>query len=152
MADIFTKSKRAELMSRVCGRGNKATELALVKLLRTHHITGWRRHRPILGSPDFVFPTYRLAVLVDGCFWHGCPKHATTPATNRGFWRKKLTRNKARDELVNQMLRQRGWMVLRIWQHELRRRNEGRVLLRIRRALAARIKNASGGQSRLKRA
>ncbi|MEO7675363.1 MAG: very short patch repair endonuclease [Verrucomicrobiota bacterium] len=134
MVDVFTKTKRAEVMSRVRGRGNKSTELALVAVFRQHQIKGWRRHQRIFGNPDFVFSKLRLAVFVDGCFWHGCPKHATQPASNRAFWKKKLTRNKTRDRLVKKTLRLRGWTVLRIWQHELVRKNETRLLRRINRA------------------
>jgi DNA mismatch endonuclease, patch repair protein len=104
MADVFSKPKRSDIMARVLGHGNKATELALIKVFRRHGITGWRRHRPIFGNPDFIFPKIKLTLFVDGCFWHGCPKHETQPATNRAFWRKKLARNKARDRLVNARL------------------------------------------------
>jgi DNA mismatch endonuclease (patch repair protein) len=136
MPDVFTKAKRSEVMSRILGRGNKNTELALVNLFRRHKITGWRRHPKIFGKPDFVFPKFKLAVFVDGCFWHGCPKHATKPVTNRAFWRNKFTRNKTRDRIVNRTLRRLGWTVLRIWQHELSRKNESRLLRRIQRALS----------------
>jgi DNA mismatch endonuclease, patch repair protein len=122
MTDIFTKAKRSEVMSRIRGRGNKATELALMKLFRRDRITGWRRHQPIFGKPDFVFREARLAVFVDGCFWHGCPKHCKTPAGNRAFWKKKLAANKARDRRVNRVLRGDGWRVVRIWEHDLKRR------------------------------
>lgn len=131
MPDIFTKAKRSEMMSRIRGRGNKNTELALVNLFRRHQITGWQRNQKVFGKPDFIFPKLKLAVFVDGCFWHGCPKHATKPKNNRAFWKKKLARNKARDRIVNRTLRQRGWAVLRIWQHELTRKNESRLLRRI---------------------
>jgi len=104
------------MMSRIRGRGNKETELALAKLLRQHVIKGWRRHQPIFGKPDFIFPKARLAVFVDGCFWHGCPKHATKPKNNRSVWRRKLSSNKRRDQLVNQTLRHAGWQVIRIWE------------------------------------
>src|SRR2546426_891434 len=109
MADVFTKSKRSDLMSRVRSRGNKNTELAIIRFFRRHRVTGWRRNHLVFGSPDFMFLQSRLAVFVDGCFWHDCPKHGTEPASNRAFWRKKLTRNKVRDRLVNRTLRQRGW-------------------------------------------
>lgn len=122
-------------MSRVRARDNKSTELAMVTLLRRHKITGWRRHGRLFGNPDFVFPKQRLAVFVDGCFWHGCPKHATQPSSNPSFWRRKLARNKTRDKLVVRTLKQRGWSVLRIWQHELKRPNQGRCIARIQRAL-----------------
>ncbi|MFZ0827957.1 MAG: very short patch repair endonuclease [Verrucomicrobiia bacterium] len=109
-------------MSRIRGRGNKDTELTLIKLLRRGHITGWRRHQPVFGKPDFVFRQARLAVFVDGCFWHGCPKHCKTPAGNRAFWKKKLAANKARDRRVNRVLHKDGWRVVRIWEHDLRSR------------------------------
>src|ERR1041385_1271322 len=100
MTDVFTRAKRSEIMSKVRGRGNKATEGKLIRIFRRNHITGWRRRIELFGSPDFVFKKYRLVVFVDGCFWHGCPEHATEPTTNRSFWRLKLRRNKSRDRLV----------------------------------------------------
>ena len=135
MTDIYSKSKRSQIMSRVRARGNRKTELALAKLLRQHRIIGWRRHLKLFGNPDFVFRQHRLAIFVDGCFWHGCPKHASHPETNRAFWEKKLLRNKDRDRLVTRILKTRGWHVLRIWQHELTGKNEARCVLRIRQAL-----------------
>ena len=136
MSDVFTKAKRSEVMSLIRGWSNKSTELALMKLFRRNGITGWRRNQNVFGKPDFVFPKIKLAVFVDGCFWHGCPQHGTQPATRRAFWKKKFTRNKMRDRLVNRTLRQRGWKVLRVWQHELPRKHESRLLRRIMRALA----------------
>src|SRR5208283_2270871 len=105
MSDVFSKAKRSEVMSRIRSRGNKDTELALAKLFRRYNITGWRRNQPLFGKPDFVFPKFKLAIFVDGCFWHGCPKHATKPKNNRAFWYRKLSANKARDRLVNAALR-----------------------------------------------
>lgn len=136
MADVFSARKRSAIMARVRGRGNARTELAFLSVLRRHRIIGWRRHRPIFGSPDFVFLEQRLAIFVDGCFWHGCPKHGTWPKQNAAFWRKKIRRNVARDQKVNRVLRMKDWRVLRIWQHELVRRNEVRLLARIRQALS----------------
>jgi DNA mismatch endonuclease (patch repair protein) len=135
MPDVFTKAKRSEVMSRIRGRGNKDTELALVKLFRQHRITGWRRCRPVFGKPDFVFPDPKVAVFVDGCFWHGCPKHATKPRNNAAFWQKKLAANQARDRRVNRTLRRDGWRVLRIWEHDLAKRGEA-CIRRIQIALA----------------
>ena len=120
MSDVFSKQKRSEIMSRVKSRGNAATELRIIRIFREHGITGWRRHIALFGNPDFVFPKARLAVFVDGCFWHGCPTHGGGPASNRAFWERKLARNLSRDRLVNRTLRKRGWRVLRIWQHDLR--------------------------------
>ena len=119
--DVFTKAKRSEVMSKIRGKGNKDTEVALAKLFRANGITGWRRHYPIIGRPDFAFPKQKLAVFVDGCFWHGCPKHGTRPKGNRQFWDAKLAGNKLRDRKVNRALRLLGWRVLRIWEHQLTR-------------------------------
>ena len=70
-------------------------------------------------SVDFVFRKERVAVFVDGCFWHGCPRHGTMPAGNRAFWMAKLTRNAARDREVTRTLRKAGWRVLRVWECDL---------------------------------
>ncbi len=119
MADVFSKEKRSDIMSRVKGRGNVSTELRLIRIFREYKLTGWRRHVAVFGNPDFVFPKSRVAIFVDGCFWHGCPIHGSLPETNRAFWKRKLEQNKARDRLVKRSLRANGWRVLRLWQHEL---------------------------------
>ena len=124
-------------MARIRSRGNEDTELALVRVFRAHGITGWRRHQAVFGKPDFVFPKLRLALFVDGCFWHACPLHTTKPRNNAAFWRKKFAANQTRDRLVTRTLRKKGWRVLRIWEHELSRKNEGRLLRRIRNALTS---------------
>lgn len=120
MADVFDRAKRSQVMGRIRSANNKDTELFLVKFFRTHKITGWRRRLPVHGHPDFVFPRERLALFVDGCFWHLCPLHAVMPKSNRRFWRQKLLGNKKRDSTVTAELRRRGWRVLRIWEHELK--------------------------------
>jgi DNA mismatch endonuclease (patch repair protein) len=145
MADIFDKAKRSEVMSLIRGRGNKATEVALAKLFRRNKITGWRRQvqigkaesgkRKFKVRPDFVFSKNRLALFVDGCFWHGCSKHGTQPKGNRKFWKNKFARNMARDVLVTRTLRSAKWRVLRIWEHELARKNELHLIKRIQRFL-----------------
>ena len=91
----------------------------------------------MFGKPDFVFPKLKLAVFVDGCFWHSCPGHSNLPVNNRAFWKAKLEGNKRRDRLVVRTLRAKGWRVLRVWEHDLSRGNEVRLVLRIRRALLA---------------
>lgn len=118
MADIFDQAKRSEIMSRIKGRGNAATELRMIRLFREHGITGWRRNYPVFGKPDFVFPKQHLAVFVDGDFWHGHPKRKM-PASNVKFWAEKIVRNKARDRLVTKALKGKGWRVLRIWQSSI---------------------------------
>ncbi|MGI9298651.1 MAG: very short patch repair endonuclease [Gammaproteobacteria bacterium] len=133
MADVFDKEKRSWLMGRVKSRGNRSTERAFAAILRRRRIAGWRRGWPLLGSPDFVFPAARAAVFVDGCFWHGCPIHGTTPKTNRRFWREKIARNIARDKKVSRCLRRDGWHVFRFWEHDLKKKIVLRKLGRLRR-------------------
>lgn len=133
MADVFSRKKRSEIMSLVKGQGNRATEGKLLALLRQNRISGWRRNFRLLGRPDFAFPLDKALIFVDGCFWHECPLHGQIPASNREFWEKKLTKNKARDRLVNRTLKSKGWRVLRIWQHELK--SPERVAKRVLRVL-----------------
>lgn len=122
-------------MAAIRGRNNQSTEEVLASLLRRNGLWGWRRHLPLPGRPDFAFTRQKVAVFIDGCFWHGCPLHYTRPATNRAFWRRKIEGNMRRDRTTAALLRRKGWRVLRIWEHSL---NEpGRVLARITRALAA---------------
>lgn len=120
MVDVFSSEKRSQIMARVKGSGNLATEERLVQTFRAYKISGWRRKSRIFGKPDFVFRKSKLTVFVDGCFWHGCPIHGELPTTNRAFWKSKLERNRKRDVVVNRTLRRNGWKVIRLWQHDLR--------------------------------
>lgn len=146
MVDVLTPGRRSYLMSRIRGHGNELTELRLLALFRQSRIAGWRRHLPLPGKPDFAFPKQKVAVFVDGCFWHGCPKCYTRPKTNRKFWDKKRTDNMARDRRVNRQLRSQGWKVIRIWQHSLQK-SPPTCLKRIHRALGV-VPTNSPGQSR----
>jgi len=85
------------------------------------------RFRSSREKPSVIFPELKLAVFVDGCIWHGCPKHGTRPKQNAKFWRDKIAGNKACDRRVNRLLRKRGWTVVRIWEHELTRKNISRL-------------------------
>jgi DNA mismatch endonuclease (patch repair protein) len=134
MADDLTPSQRSYAMSRVRSRGNATTELRLVRAMRSHGITGWRRHPRLSGHPDFAFGRERVVVFVDGCFWHMCPRCFRMPATNVEYWRTKLARNVARDRRIARELRAQGWMVVRVWEHSLKRPEA--VAARLERALA----------------
>jgi DNA mismatch endonuclease, patch repair protein len=134
VGDVFNKKKRSQVMSRIRGKGNKNTEIALMNLLKSHGITGWRRHQPVFGKPDFIFRTARVAVFVDGCFWHGCLKHYQYPSTNDEFWRRKLESNRKRDRVVTRALRSKGWTVIRIWECHLQK-SPVRCINRIKKAL-----------------
>jgi DNA mismatch endonuclease (patch repair protein) len=122
-------------MAAVRSKGNRETELKLVAILRAARITGWRRHQPVRGRPDFIFPAERLAVFVDGCFWHGCPQHCRMPATNGRYWRQKISRNISRDRATVRLLEAAGWRVIRLWGHSLR--SAARVSRRIIKELSA---------------
>jgi len=137
MADVHSKSQRSYNMSRIRSRNNTSTELRLASLFRVRGIKGWRRHFRVLGKHDFAFPEQRVAVFVDGCFWHKCPQCRLTPASHRDYWESKLDRNVARDRHVQQSLRSIGWTVIRIWEHSIRA-NPKAVLMRIQRALSSR--------------
>lgn len=107
-------------------RANKGRDTVPELLLRSAlHRRGhrYRVHMPITTAkrpvrPDIVFSRARIAVFVDGCFWHGCPDHGQTPARNRQFWVDKLRATAARDVLQTDLLEIEGWTVLRFWEHE----------------------------------
>lgn len=136
MPDVFTRAKRADVMSKIRGRGNLTTEMRLIAAMRLLGIKGWRRHMRLPGRPDFVFPHAKLAVFVDGCFWHRCAKHYTAPKNRAEFWAAKIAGNVRRDKLVTLALKRRGWRVIRIWEHALKGPNTFRSVSRIRHALA----------------
>ncbi len=129
MADVFTRKKRSEVMSRIRSRGNLSTEMRMIALMREHGIKGWRRHRRLPGRPDFVFMRERVAVFVDGCFWHGCPVHYVVPRTAAGFWRAKISGNRDRDRRNSRMLGKLGWRVVRLWEHDFKK--GGRAVIAI---------------------
>ena len=133
MADVHTREQRSYNMSRVRGSGNKSTELQMARILRSARIRGWRRKLNLSGKPDFVFPKRHVAIFIDGCFWHVCPRGCKPPPNNNVFWAKKLSENRLRDRNVNQRLRQMGWTVVRIWEHEIK--NRSNCLIRIGRAI-----------------
>lgn len=121
MSDTFSPEQRSDIMRKVRSTKNRTTELSLIDFFKTTGIKGWRRNYPIFGKPDFVFPKYKIAVFADGCFWHGHNCRNTRPSQNADFWAAKQARNKARDELVNQTLTQKGWKVIRIWECDIKK-------------------------------
>src|SRR5205823_13466945 len=129
MADWLSPEQRSHNMASIRSKGNASTERALLTVLRKAGISGWRRHVKLPGRPDFVFAKKRLAIFVDGCFWHGCPRCYQLPEDNRPYWQKKVLSNRLRDRRNAQRLRARGWKVVRVWEHALRgERGQARVL------------------------
>jgi DNA mismatch endonuclease (patch repair protein) len=129
--DSVTPQERSRIMSNVKARGNKSTELKLIKLFKENGLTGWKRNYPVKGKPDFVFLPQRVAIFVDGCFWHGCEDHCRVPSSNQEYWLAKINRNQERDIATTAAFQERNWRVIRIWEHELTRKNSIDVLNRI---------------------
>ncbi|MEI6632826.1 MAG: very short patch repair endonuclease [Chlamydiota bacterium] len=127
--DKYTVSVRSRIMAAVKPRGNKSTELQMVGLLRRHGFVGWRRHYPVLGTPDFCWPSKKTAMFVDGCFWHGCPRFDRKPRSNIAFWKAKIERNRQHDRRITSTLKRLGWTVLRIWECQV---NSARTLSRLK--------------------
>ncbi|HXR04824.1 MAG TPA: very short patch repair endonuclease [Verrucomicrobiae bacterium] len=140
MVDVFSKRKRSAVMAAIRSSGNRDTEISLARIFRKHGVKGWRRHLPLPGKPDFVFRRECIAVFVDGCFWHGCPRHLRAPKSNKAYWRRKIATNRMRDAHVKRVLQQGGWHVLRIWEHELK--NELKLVRRVHRVLDSKAKQS----------
>ena len=119
-AKIVTDARTARRMSRQRTRDTE-TELILRRDLHRRGLR-YRVDAPLPGMArrraDLIFTRAKVAVMVDGCFWHGCPEHGTKPATNREWWAAKLARNIERDRETDAHLRSLGWTVLRVWEHE----------------------------------
>lgn len=136
MSDNMSREKRSMTMSRIRSKGNASTELKMVELLEQNQIQGWWRHPNITGKPDLVFIQQKVAVFIDGCFWHGCPRCFQLPKSNVDYWLNKIARNKKRAKEVNKKLKQDGWIVLRIWEHAFKR--PGSIIKRINKVLSQR--------------
>lgn len=131
MTDIFTQKKRSEIMSKVHSSGNKSTELRLIKVFKELGITGWRRYYNVKGHPDFVFLEKRIAIFVDGCFWHGHDCRNTRPNNNRDYWEKKREKNIEHDKVITELFIHRGWTVIRIWECELQKKNRNILMCKL---------------------
>lgn len=129
MADTVDRRTRSRYMAAVKSTGNLSTEAKMVGILRRGGLKGWRRHLRLPGTPDFSWPKARLAVFIDGCFWHGCPRCYKTPKSHVTYWRGKVATNRHRDHKVDSSLRRAGWTVIRIWECRL---GEAEVIRRIR--------------------
>ena len=110
--------QRSRTMRAVRSRGNRSTEMRFCAALSSMGVRGWTRHPALYGNPDIGFELERVAVFLDGCFWHKCPNCARRePRTRRSYWKPKLEQNAERDRLSTKALRQQGWTVVRIWEH-----------------------------------
>jgi DNA mismatch endonuclease, patch repair protein len=121
MADVFTPEQRSAVMRAVKSRDTQPE----LRVRRAAHTLGFRfrlNRSDLPGKPDLVFPSRRIAMFVHGCFWHGhdCPRGARKPATNAVYWRTKIARNRARDEVSELALKEAGWRAVIIWECETR--------------------------------
>jgi DNA mismatch endonuclease, patch repair protein len=117
LMDRISQSQRSWNMSQI-KRENTKPELKLRKALWNKGLR-YRLKIKVFGKPDIIFKKYKVAVFVDGCFWHKCPEHFSYPKSNQEFWKVKINKNVIRDKKVNEELRNLGWTVLRFWEHEL---------------------------------
>jgi|ERR1035441_10196449 DNA mismatch endonuclease (patch repair protein) len=111
--DHVSKEVRSKIMALVRSKDGRTTELKLARLLCAAGLRGYRKQWPVAGKPDLAWPGLKVAVFVDGCFWHGCPCKYL-PRSNTDFWQNKIETNKRRDRKVSARLRRAGWIVLRI--------------------------------------
>jgi len=123
MTDVLTKEQRKLNMSRIRGK-NTSPELKIRKMLYARGLRGYRVHYDLPGKPDIVFTKKRIAIFIDGCYWHKCPLCFREPQTNHEFWMDKINSNVKRDKEVNIMLKSDGWQVLRFWEHQVRKEPE----------------------------
>jgi len=120
MADNFTKEQRSQIMRQIKSSRNKSTEMKLLHYFKKQGIKGWRRNYKLFGKPDFVILKIRMAIFVDGCFWHGHNCRNTKPKDNYEYWDTKIKRNIKRDSIVSAYLRAKRWNVIRLWECELK--------------------------------
>jgi len=120
MADIFSKKKRSDIMSKV---RSKETGIE-IKIRKELWKAGFRYRKNVsgyFGKPDILLKKYKMVIFADSCFWHGCKKHGSIPQTRKKFWEEKIARNKERDKEVNKHYKKIGWKVIRIWEHEFKK-------------------------------
>lgn len=118
--DTVTKEKRSEIMSKIRSKNTKI-EVKFRKLLWNNGYRNYRVKNKIKGKPDMYFPAKKIAVFIDGCFWHKCPKCYVEPKSNRKYWVPKIERNVTRDKKINKELKKQKIKVFRIWEHYIRK-------------------------------
>src|SRR5262249_47752881 len=142
-------SRNIAAVMRANARRDTKPELALRSLL---HSQGYRyrvHHKVLISGqhhvrPDIVFAKNKVAVFIDGCFWHSCPKHGTKPRQNADYWRAKLRRNRMRDRRNTTALTRAGWLVIRGWEHE----KPARIALQVHRVMQRRKRTSESDHAR----
>lgn len=116
--DNLSKSERHKVMSKIKHSGTMP-EKKLRRLFLSFKTKSEFNTKDVLGKPDIIIRNKKLAIFIDGCFWHGCKICRSVPKTNHDFWKRKITYNKKRRELVKKTLQKEGWVVLEFWEHEV---------------------------------
>lgn len=135
--DTVSRKIRSVIMRKVRSIDNRSTERRLRSLLVRSRLHGWQvRPSGFDGKPDFVFHQKRIAVFVDGCFWHGCRMCFRQPNDHRNYWKAKVLGNQKRDRINGRRLSRSGWKVVRVWEHELtNQRQRTRAIIKVQEAL-----------------
>ena len=120
MTDVLTPEQRKKNMSAIKGKNTKP-EMKIRKMLWAEGVRGYRVHYDLPGKPDIVFPKKKIAIFIDGCYWHKCPECFIVPKTNTEFWMNKINGNVERDQKITKELEDLGWTILRFWEHEVRK-------------------------------
>jgi len=139
MADIFSKKKRSEIMSNIRNKDSKM-EIRLRKELWKE---GYRYRKNVsgyFGKPDILLKRYKTVVFVDSCFWHGCKKHFKLPTSKVKFWKNKIEKNITRDKKVTRYYKNKGWKIVRVWEHELKK-DLSKAMKKIIKSMSKRVKS-----------
>lgn len=120
--DTVSRKKRSEIMSRVRSRDSKI-EVAFRRELWRRGYRYLKNSKRYFGTPDVVLPKHKTVVFIDSCFWHGCKKHCRIPSSRKEYWNDKINRNRKRDKTVNRYYRDIQWQIIRIWEHDLKRKD-----------------------------
>lgn len=134
MVDIHNAERRSYNMSQIRSKNTKP-EVLLRKALWKEGFRYTLKNKDLPGNPDIAFRKRRVVIFVDGCFWHGCPEHFKKPSSNVDFWENKIKRNTDRDIKTNKLLKQAGWRIIRIWEHDLKKKNFPSSLKKIIKAI-----------------
>lgn len=123
MADIFSKKKRSEIMSKVKSKDTKI-EIEFRKAIWKAGFRYRKNPSGYFGKPDLISKKNKTIIFIDSCFWHGCKKHCRLPSTRKNYWLPKIERNKQRDKEVNRHYKKLGWKIIRVWEHDLKKINK----------------------------
>lgn len=130
--DKVSKEKRSEIMSHVRSE-ETSIEKDFGKSLWAQGIRYRKNNPKYFGKPDLTIASKQIAIFIDSCFWHGCKQYLRLPASNVKYWTEKISRNILRDNTVNKYYKEKGWIVFRIWEHELRKKNKEAILEEVKR-------------------